>query len=666
MTSVTTRAEYERLCQEIWEHNRRYYVEHNPIIDDSAFDALLKRCEAIENEHPEWVTASSPTQRVGEELTRGFTTVMHRTPMLSLPNTYSESEVQDFLDRVEKLLEREDISYCVELKMDGIAISTIFENGVFVRGVTRGDGHSGDDITANLRTVRALPLQLYGSVPDRLEVRGEVFMPKAAFEALNHAKELAGEELWANPRNAAAGSLKLLDPRQVAARHLDVVFYAIAEDSSHSVQSQIACHEYMKKLGLPVLAMRTQAKSLADIMSFANKVEALRSSLPFQIDGVVVKVDDFNDQRRMGATGKSPRWAVAYKFAAEQGTTVVRDITVQVGRTGVLTPVAELEPCLVAGSTIARATLHNEEEVARKDIRVHDTVIIEKGGDVIPKVVKVILEKRLSHSRVWHMPDRCPACDTPVVRVEGEVAVRCPNKRGCPEQRLRRLLNFVGKDAMDVEHLGEKVMEQLILKGFVERPSDIYTLTYDQLATLEGFKDKAIHNLLGSIQTSLHPDLDRFIMALGIKYVGTGTAELLANRAGDLDTLMTLGREALLAIDGIGDKVAEAVVEYFSNLDNIAEIGLLRERGVEPKRAQKTYIAGHLFQGKTFVLTGTLKGYTRQRMAQLLKERGAKVTDSVSKKTDYLLCGADAGSKLEKAKALGVKILTEEEAEKSL
>lgn len=663
---MVTHAEYERLCREIWEHNRRYYVDHQPIIDDTAFDELLKRCEDIEKQHPDWVTSASPTQRVGEELTHGFATVTHKTPMLSLPNTYSDQEVQEFLDRVEKLLEREDVVYCVELKMDGIAIAAVYEKGVFVKGVTRGDGYHGDDITANLRTIRSLPLRLYGKVPDLLEVRGEVFMPKAAFAALNHEKELAGEELWANPRNAAAGSLKLLDPREVAKRNLDVVFYAVAEDSSQSVTSQERSHEVMKELGLPILTMRDKARTLEDIMSFAGKVEGARASLPFQIDGVVVKVDNFVDQRRMGATGKNPRWAVAYKFAAEQGTTVIRDITVQVGRTGVLTPVAELEPILVAGSTISRATLHNAEEVARKDIRVHDTVIVEKGGDVIPKVVKVIMEKRPPHIHAWRMPERCPACDTPVVRVEGEVAVRCPNRRGCPEQRLRRLLNFVGKDAMDIEHLGERVMEQLITKGFVERASDIYTLSAKELAELDGFKDKAIQNLLQSIVASQNPDFDKFIMALGIKHVGTGTAELLANRAGDLDTLMRLRREDFLSIDGIGDKVADSIVEYFQNPENIAEIALLRERGVMPKKASKAYVAGHPFNGKTFVLTGTLVGYTRQRMSQLLKERGAKVTDSVSKKTDYLLCGADAGSKLEKAKTLGVTVLTEEEVEKLL
>jgi len=661
---MTDHAEYEKLCQEIWEHNRHYYVEHRPVITDTEFDYLLKRLEKLEKEHPEWVTPVSPTQRVGEMLTEGFTSVKHRHPMLSLANTYSEQELQDFIHRIKKLLECKDVSFCVELKMDGIAIAALYEKGVFVQGVTRGDGHQGDDITTNLRTIHALPLRLYGNeVPDRLEVRGEVFMPKKVFSTLNKRKSEEGEELWANPRNAAAGSLKLLDPKMVTQRQLDVVFYGVSEDSSRRIKSQYQSHQFLKDLGLPTLEAIAVCSNLEEIMAFGKKIENQRASLPFEIDGIVVKVDSLHDQHRLGATGKNPRWAVAYKFAAEQATTRIKEIVVQVGRTGVLTPVAELEPVPLAGSTIARATLHNEEEVHRKDIRVGDTVIIEKGGDVIPKVVEVVGGKRPAGTIPWTMPKRCPSCGAQVMRVEGEVAVRCPNVEGCSEQLQRRLVHFVGKDAMDIEHLGEKVIAQLIQHGFVNKPSDLYVLTAEQLAQLEGFKEKSIRNVLASIDKSRDVTLSRFIMALGIKYVGTGTAELLAKRAGHIEALKKMDRENLLLIDGVGEKVADAICDYFSDSENLDEIEKLLSRGIMPRQEISVGYKEHSFQGKTFVLTGSLAHYTRTSASALIKERGGKVTNFVTKKTDYVLCGTSPGSKLEKAKTLNIAILTEEQFE---
>lgn len=661
--STLTQQAYQKLCDEIWQHNKLYYVDHKPVISDEEFDHLLAKLEQIEKEHPEWVTHSSPTQRVGEALTEGFRTIEHRTPMLSLANTYSQEEVQDFINRIKKLSPTKSHAFSCELKMDGIAISAQFEKGEFVRGITRGDGKRGDDITTNLRTVAAFPLKLMGDVPEFLEVRGEIFMPRQVFQKLNVMKEEEGEEPWANPRNAAAGSLKLLDPRETRKRMLGVVFYGIAEDSQSDLASQFESHFLLKKYGLPTLTLLEKCHSLDEIWAFVEKVRQVRPTLPFEIDGVVIKVDSILEQKRLGTTGKNPRWAVAYKFAAEQAETRIESITVQVGRTGVLTPVAELIPVFLAGSTISRATLHNEEEVQRKDIREGDSVIIEKGGDVIPKVVQVNLQRRLENSIPWEMPKYCPSCGTLVVRHQDEVAVKCPNVSGCPEQQLRRLIFFAGKGAMDIEHLGQKVMEQLFVKGYVKKPSDIYTLTRDQLFTLEGFKSKSVDNLLKSIDQSKNVSLPRFIMALGIKFVGEGTAELLARKAGNLETLMGLTENELLEIEGVGDKVAAAVVAYFADSSNIEEIERLLKEGVKPQETKVISRKGHPFEGRTFVLTGTLKNYTRPAASTLIKERGGKVTNSVSQKTDFLLAGEDPGSKIDKARQLSVRILGEEEFE---
>ncbi len=663
---MLTHRDYERLCHEIWHHSKLYYVDHAPVISDEAFDALYKKLEELEAAHPEWITPESPTQRVNEALTSGFPTVQHAIPMLSLANTYSKEELQAFIARMHKLVGHSNVIFSVELKMDGIAITVRYEKGVLVHGVTRGDGKSGDDVTSNLRTVKSLPLKLIGdAIPDLLEVRGEVFMPHQGFDALNKQKEAAGDELWANPRNAAAGSLKLLDPREAAKRPLEVVFYGIAEMHPHPLATQHACHHYLAELGLPTLPIVAQCASFDEIWAFASRVHEARRTLPFDIDGVVVKVDSIRDQKRLGYTGKDYRWAVAYKFAAEQAVTRVREITVQVGRTGVLTPVAELEPIFLAGSTISRATLHNAEEVARKDIRVGDTVVIEKGGDVIPKVVSVNLDKRPEHTHPWRMPQECPCCGTPIERDPDEVAIRCPN-RDCPEQIHRRIAFFASKDAMDIDTLGTKVVAQLIKHGFVKNPSDLYRLTEQQIGQLPGFKEKAIANLLTSIDRSRQVELSRFILALGIRHIGVGTAELLANKAGDMETLAKMSKEELMRIEGIGEIVADAVIAYFRDPDQQAEVQRLLEVGVAPKSVAVVVYDGHPFQDKNFVLTGTLEHYTRNDAAKLIKERGGKVVGSVSKKTDYLLAGSDPGSKLDKAKELGITILDEESFRKFL
>jgi DNA ligase (NAD+) len=631
---------------------------------------MLKELEAIEKEHPDWVIASSPTQRVGEALTKGFRQVEHEVPMLSLANTYSEEELADFIKRVHKLLGHTRVNFCAELKMDGVAVSVRYEKGKYVRALTRGDGRKGDDITANMKTILSVPLELHGShVPEILEVRAEVFMTHKVFQKLNREREENGLEVWANPRNAAAGALKLLDPKEVASRKLSAVFYGIAQASGRDIPTtQTEVHFYLQKLGFPIFDKedRARCENLKEILAFAEKINRRRAKMPFDIDGIVIKVDELRFHDVLGATGKSPRSAVAYKFAPEQALTQINDIIVQVGRTGVLTPVAELKPVKLAGSTISRATLHNQDEVMRKDIRIHDWVTIEKGGDVIPKVVQVELKKRPHGTRPWKMPSRCPSCHAHVVHRAGEVAVRCPNKE-CPEQNLRRIIFFASKGAMDIGHLGEKIIEQLVEKGFVHKISDLYTLTEKEVSQLEGFKEKSVQNLLESIDASRKVSLARFILALGIKYIGERTAEILAEAAGNVDTLVKMSEEELLEIEGVGEKTAKAIVDYFTEPSHLKEIRALIKAGVHPQAPKKIQVKkGHEFFGKTFVLTGTLSNYTRDQAMTLIKERGGKIASSVSKKTDYVLVGEDPGSKLNKAKELKIKTLDEDQFEKLL
>ncbi len=663
-----TKQDYIALVEKLQKHDELYYAKSKPEISDYEYDLLLKEVEKVELEHPDWILASSPTQRVTEALTNGFTSVTHAVPMLSLANTYSLEEVQDYLKRVEKGLDGQHSDFYLELKMDGIAVTALFEKGHFVRGSTRGDGKKGDDITSNMKTIRSLPLTLKGlHVPDRLEIRGEVFMSKAVFQELNKEKELEGEELWANPRNAAAGSLKLLDPKEVAHRKLSIVFYAIAEDSSNSCEAQEEVHGFLEGLGLPISpsSLRQKEHAVENILAFAEFIEKKRNSLPYDIDGIVIKVNKLKWQLALGATGKHQRWAVAYKFAPEQALTKILDITVQVGRTGVLTPVAELSPVFLAGSTIARATLHNQEEIARKDIRIHDFVWIEKGGDVIPKVVSVDLTKRSAHVTPWHMPKCCPACSAPVFHIPDEVAIRCVNE-ACPLQRLGKIQFFAGKYAMDIGHLGEKVVEQLFTKGFVAHNSDIYRLKKEDLCQLEGFKEKSIENLLESIEKSKSCTLSRLILGLGIKYVGQGTAEALAQAALDIHTLAKMSLEELLEIEGVGNKVAFSIHEFFADKENKEELENLLAFGVTPAPLQTSFDSAHPFYGKTFVLTGTLEGLTRSQASEMIKQKGGKVSSSISAKTDYLLAGEEAGSKLDKAKKLSIAILSEKQFEKML
>jgi DNA ligase (NAD+) len=659
-----TEREYLKLVDELIEHDRYYFDEAKPVISDYEYDKKMRSLIDYEKAHPSHIHPNSPSQRLGEAATAGFSQKAHMVPMMSLANTYSKEEVGDFLKRVHKLLEKKEVVFCSELKMDGAAISLRYEKGKLLHALTRGNGKVGDDVTANIKTIPTVPLKLSGSeFPHDIEIRGEVYLSLSTFVALNAAREDEGLEPFANPRNAAAGSLKLLDPRVVAKRRLNLVCYGVAEGQS-PVPTQMELHHLLKKWGLPIAKPHHLglAKNLEEIMEFAEKIHKERAHLPFEIDGIVIKVNELKAHAILGATGKTPRFAVAYKFAPEQAATRVLDIAVQVGRSGVLTPVAELEPVFLAGSTISRATLHNADEVARKDIRIGDLVTIEKGGDVIPKVVKVDVKKRPAHTKPWHMPKHCPVCKTAVLSEEGEVAIRCPNPK-CMGQRVRRLIYFASKHAMDIEHMGEKVVEQLVDKGLVSRPSDIYLLDEKALMMLDGFKEKSIQNLLQSIDASRVTTLSRFIMGLGVKYVGTETADLLAEECGDIETLLKMKEDDFLKVEGIGEKTAQAVAEFFHDPDNREEIKRLLAHGVEPK-APKKKISGHPFSGKTFVLTGALAHYTRDEAATLIKDRGGKVSGSVSKNTDYVLVGEEPGSKYDKAKELKITLLSEEQFRK--
>ncbi|MEI6241885.1 MAG: NAD-dependent DNA ligase LigA [Chlamydiota bacterium] len=657
---IETYEDYLAFVEELRDHDRRYYEEFQPIISDYEYDILLKEVENCEKKHPHWIVSYSPTQKVREGTSKAFVQKKHTVPMLSLANTYSQEEVQDFITRVKKLLHKEAVLFSVELKMDGTALSIRYEKGHFSRALTRGDGWEGDDVTENVKTIRSLPMNIHGA-PDILEIRGEVFMDKKTFRDLNQEREEEGLEAWANPRNAAAGSLKLLDAKEVAKRKLDIILYGIVEGGKE-ITSQYEVHEFLQKLGLPVVKKEYRAlcSNLEELMEFSRKIQKIREDLPFEIDGIVIKVDDILSYEELGTTGKCPRYAVAYKFAPEQAYTKIHDITIQIGRTGVLTPVAELEPVHLAGSTISRATLHNLEEIKRKDIRKGDHVVIEKGGDVIPKVVCVDLSKRKSDSEPFEMPKFCPNCGTKVVHSSEEVAIRCPNTK-CLARKLRHIQFFASKAAMDIENMGEKVSQQLVTKGLVTRKSDIYLLDEKSLQVLEGFKEKSIHNLLGSIESSKKCSLSRFIVALEIKHVGAETSELLADYFCSLKDLMKASKEDLLELSGIGEKVADSIVEYFQDKENVEDIELLLERGVIPYHEKKQKQMDHSFSNKTFVLTGSLENYSRESAASLIKERGGKTSESVSQKTDFVLVGKDPGSKYEKAKKLGVRILSENE-----
>jgi DNA ligase (NAD+) len=655
----------ESLRQEIREHDYRYYVLNEPTISDYEYDQLMAKLIRLEEQHPEHVTPDSPTQRVGGEPTKEFPTVVHDVPMLSLGNTYTQEELYEFDTRLQNFLPEESFEYVTELKFDGIAVSLIYRDGLLVRGATRGDGERGDDITTNLKTIRSIPLKLFSKkgLPENVEVRGEVYMTKAGFEKLNQQQEMIGEKVFANPRNATAGTLKQQDSRIVAKRPLEFSAYymrVLGEELSEqfAIETHYDSLHLLRELGLPVSRNSVLRKSMWEVIDFCGLWEAKRDEVPYEIDGVVVKVNSLGQQRMLGATAKSPRWAIAYKFKAKQATTLLRAIHLQVGRTGSVTPVAVLEPVFLAGSTISRATLHNEDEIRKRDVREGDTVLIEKGGDVIPKVTQVILEKRPAESKPFRMPKKCPVCGGSLVRIEGEAAVRCENI-ACPAQVYRRIEHFASRGAMDIEGLGEALVHQLVENRLVLDYGDVYYLKKEDLIGLERMAEKSAQNLLDAVEESKKRPLDRVIFALGIRYVGSGVAALLADHFGSVERLGEATIDTLDAIEGIGLTIAESVVQFFRNKSNIGVLRKLKKAGVRMEEIRSKFTGG-LFKGKTFVLTGALSRLTREGAATLIESEGGKVSSSVSQNTDFVLVGENPGSKYRKALDLGIEIMDED------
>ncbi|MFZ5449408.1 MAG: NAD-dependent DNA ligase LigA [Thermodesulfobacteriota bacterium] len=640
-------------------HNYRYYVLDDPVISDAEFDRLMSELIRLEEDY-NLATPDSPTQRVGAQPLDKFETVNHRQPMLSLENAFSETEVLEFDERLKRFLKTtEEFDYVLEPKMDGCAVELVYQNGRFTVGSTRGDGYRGENVTQNLKTIHTIPLGLLiesEPAPELLEVRGEVYMDLPEFKKLNEERLAKGEPAFANPRNAAAGSLRQLDPKITAGRPLKIYCYGVGEVRGRNFDTQWQVLQTLKKWGLRVNPLIERGRGAEAALAYHQKLEHQRHGLPYEIDGMVIKVDSLTLQERLGTKTRSPRWALAYKFAATQATTKVLDIVVNVGRTGAVTPMAVMEPVEVGGVTVSRATLHNEDEVARKDVRVGDTVLVQRAGDVIPEVVKVIIEERPPGVQPFKMPAACPVCGTELVRPAGEKVTRCPNS-DCFASRTRGIQHFAGKGGMDIDGLGEKIVQQLVESGLVKDVGDLYRLTEDDLIPLERFAEKSAQNIINAIQSSKQPPLWRLINALGIRYVGEATAQLLAQHFGNLDDLMKASIEDLLHVEGVGDQVAGSIREFFHNDRNQALIQKLREAGVRaipPKVPAASPLAG-----KTFVFTGGLPHLSREAAKALVAARGGKVSSSVSAKTDYVVAGADPGSKLAKARELGVTVLDE-------
>ncbi|MBC7216606.1 MAG: NAD-dependent DNA ligase LigA [Candidatus Caldatribacterium sp.] len=663
MDKEQARAEIERLREIIRYHDYRYYVLNSPEITDEEYDALMRKLQELEALFPDLVTPDSPTQRVGGKPQEGFAPFTHARPMLSLNNAFTEEEIRDFDRRIKRMLGVEEIDYVVELKIDGLAVNLRYEGGIFIRGATRGDGTTGEDVTANLRTIRSIPLRLRGErIPAVFEVQGEVFMHKGDFEKLNEERARRGEPLFANTRNAAAGSLRQLDPNVTASRKLDIFVYgAFLIESPWYPTTHWELLEFLRELGFKVNPHARLAESIDEVIAIHNEWEEKRKTLDYDIDGLVVKVNNLTFQELLGATSKSPRWAIAYKFEPTRAVTRVLDIEVNVGRTGTLTPVAVLEPVEVGGVVVKRATLHNEDEVRRKDVRIGDWVIVGRAGEVIPEVVLVLKERRNGSEKIFKMPTHCPVCHSPVVREEGEVAVRCINA-SCPAQVKERIRHWASRDAMDIEGLGEKLIEQLVDRGYVQSIPDLYRLTKAKLLELERMGDKSSENLLQAIERSKKRPLARFLYALGIRYVGEFVAQILAEHFGSLKKLMEASLEDLLAIEGIGPKVAEAVWQFFRNPENQKMLRELETLGVVPEEEKVEVSASeNVLQGKTFVFTGTLSRFTRKEAEELVRRKGGKVASAVSRKVDYLVVGENPGGKLDEARSKNVRILSEDE-----
>ena len=647
----------QKIRRDIEYHEKKYYVDNDPQISDYEFDMLLKELEALEKQFPELVTPESPTQRVGEQPISGFASVEHSSPMLSLDNCYSVEELKEFEERLKRIIPKEKIQYVAELKIDGLGISVLYREGNFVQAVTRGDGFRGDDVTFNVKTIRSLPLAIRST--REIEVRGEVYLPFQSFHTINQERSKKGDALFANPRNAAAGSLRLLDPKEVASRHLDVFLYSILTDGKEE-KMQWQSLQKLKELDFKINPHSRPCSSLEEVVSFWEEWKEKRDSLDYDVDGVVVKVDSTRQQGILGSTSKFPRWSISFKFPARQATTQIKDIKIQVGRTGALTPVAILEPVQLSGITISRSTLHNEDEIKRKDIRTGDQVLIERSGDVIPKVVSVMKEKRTGKETPYVFPTKCPVCGSLVFKPEGEAISRCENP-SCPAKLKESLLHFASRRAMNIEGLGEAIVDQLLAQKLVKSIPGLYSLMFEDLEKLERMGPKSSQNLLDEIESSKTRDLSRLIFALGIRYVGERTAQVLAARFKDLTILSKASLEELMDVEDVGPKVAESVVFFFKQPENTELLNKLKDTGLNFASKETAKPADLPLSGQTFVLTGTLSKLTREEATEAIENLGGVVTSSVSRKTTYVLVGESPGSKLEKARRMGIPTLGEKE-----
>jgi len=657
---LQVRREVERLREEIETHDYRYYVLNAPVISDAEYDRLVRRLQEIERQYPELVTPDSPTRRVGGEPADGFAEVRHIVPLLSLQNAFERREVEEFDARVRRLLGAEGpVRYVVEHKIDGLSVALVYEDGRLSTGATRGDGQVGEDVTRNLMTVRSIPLRLREHVRGRLEVRGEVFMPVKAFERLNEAREEAGEPPFANPRNAAAGSVRQLDPKVTAERSLDSFIYAVASPETLGLRAHSEALEALARLGFKVNPNYVVCEGVDEALSFCEEWERRRHELEYEIDGMVLKVDSLEQQERLGSTTRSPRWALAYKFAPEEAVTRVRDVIVQVGRTGALTPLALLDPVKVAGSVVSRVTLHNEDVAREKDVRIGDRVVIHKAGDVIPEIVRVLADERTGDERPFTMPERCPACGAEAVRLEGEAARRCTGI-ACPARLKESILHFGSRAGMDIEGLGPAIVDQLVERELVEDPGDLYSLKVEQLVELERMGEKSAHNLVAAVGRSVGRPLHRLIYALGIRHVGERVAYVLAKHFGSVGRLAGASEEELAAIKEVGPTIAQSVVAFFRQEQTRRLLRKLKRAGLRMEEVEDSKRAGPL-EGRRFVFTGSLEGYTRREAGELVRSLGGEVAGSVSSRTDFVVAGEDPGSKLDRARELGVKVLTEEE-----
>jgi DNA ligase (NAD+) len=663
-------AKIEALREKIRHHEYRYYVIDDPEISDADFDQLMNELKRLEAEHPELITSDSPTQRVGGKPREGFVKVPHSSPMLSLDNTYSEEELRNWDRRVHELSGRSDIEYVCELKLDGMSLALRYEDGKLMRGITRGDGLIGEDVTLNVRTVRSIPLSVpkeklkKSGIPPDFEVRGEMLMPIASFKKMNEEREGKGLSLFANPRNATAGTVRQLDPSIPAQRRLDYFAYMLLQEGRTFFDRHWETLNALQSAGFKVNTSRKLAKNFEEVWTFIEQEEPKREKLPYEIDGIVVKVDRTALQEELGYTGKAPRWAIAYKYAARGGITQIDDILVQVGRTGKLTPVAALKPVPIGGTTVSRATLHNMDEIERLGVKIGDWVEVERGGDVIPKVTRVVEDK--DHPRghkSFHMPTKCPECGTHVVRSEGEVDYRCVNAN-CPAKLRETILHFASRGVMNIEGMGDALVNQLTERGLVKNVADIYKLTKGDLLSLERMGDKSAQNVLDEIEASKKLPLERVIYGLGIRFVGERTAQFLAEHFGSMDALMNAGAEELQQVNEVGPRIAQSIVEFFHEPKNRELVKQLREAKLTFSGKKKE--RGTKLAGKTFVLTGTLSKYNRDAAKKLIEDAGGRVSGSVSKKTDYVVAGADAGSKLDKARDLGVRVIGEKEMEELL